>query len=139
VNTTQMSPANLPTGEKRKQAIEALYATAHWLLSRERPHDASDVFRAMGFFAPGDERAWLGLGTCHERMGQRSIALEIYGVGSALARSVRCEIARARALREEGRTEAAEEALDRAAALADERCEDEDEERKLVRDERRLQ
>ena len=137
MNATCLHPATLPTGEKRKHAIEALYATAHWLFSRERPHDASDVFRAMAFFAPADERAWLGLGTCHERMRQPSLALEIYGVGSALARSVRCEIARARALREAGRDDAADEALERAHDLANEN--DNDDERALVLQERRPQ
>ncbi len=137
MNTLTQRPGTFPTGERRKEAIEALYATAHWLFSRERPHDASDVFRAMALFAPGDERAWLGLGTCHEHMRQPAIALEIYGVGSALARSVRCEVARARALREAGREEAADEALERAATLAEER--DDDDDRELVRRERGVQ
>jgi hypothetical protein len=136
MNGMPLTPAIPPTGEKRKQAIEALYATAHWLFARERPYDASDVFRAMAFFAPGDERAWLGLGTCHEQMRQPSLALQIYGVGSAMARSVRCEIARSRALRAGGQDDAADQALERAAALADER--DDDEERALVRHERGL-
>jgi tetratricopeptide (TPR) repeat protein len=137
MNTMPLTPAVPPTGEKRKHAIEALYATAHWLFSRERHYDASDVFRAMAFFAPGDERAWLGLGTCHEQMRQTSLALQIYGVGSAMARSARCEIARARALRENGQDDAADQALERAGTLADEQ--DDDEVRALVRQERGLQ
>jgi tetratricopeptide (TPR) repeat protein len=137
MNTSPLAPANPPTGEKRRQAIEALYATAHWLLSRERPHDAADVFRAMAFFAPSDERAWLGLGTCHAKVGQPLLALEIFGTGAALARSVRCELARARALSEQGRDRDAENALDRAARLADEQ--DDDEARALVCHERRPQ
>src|SRR5580658_9087912 len=99
---THRAASAVPTGEKRKQAIEALHATAHWLVSRERAHDAADVFRAMAFFAPADERAWLGLGTCHLKMRQPGLALEIFGIGAALARSVRCEIARSRGLREAG-------------------------------------
>jgi tetratricopeptide (TPR) repeat protein len=134
MNTSHLAPAAPPTGEKRKQAIEALYATAHWLLSRERPHDAADVFRAMAFFAPADERAWLGLGTCHSKVGQPQLALEIFGTGAALARSVRCELARARALSEEGRDRDAEVALERAARMADEQ--DDDDARALVSRER---
>jgi tetratricopeptide (TPR) repeat protein len=129
-----MAPPSPPTGERRRQAIEALYATAHWLLSRERTHDASDVFRAMAFFAPADERAWLGLGSCHELMGQPNLALEIYGVGSALARSARCEVARSRTLRSTGREDAASEALERAESMAAEH--DDDAALALVRQER---
>jgi hypothetical protein len=125
----------LPTSERRTQAIEAMYATAHWLASQRRWHDASDVFRAMAFFAPSDERGWLGLGLCHESLGHGFLALQMYGVGFAMTRSVRCEIARARALRQAGRDDEAEVALERAAAAADEH--DNDDERTLVRIERR--
>jgi hypothetical protein len=133
--TMSLAPATPPTRENRKQAIEALYATAHWLLSRERVHDASDVFRAMAFFAPEDERVWIGLGSCHELLEQPNLALEIFGVGSALARSARCEIARSRVLRIEGRDEAADLALERAESIAEARGDDEG--RALVERERR--
>jgi len=44
------------------RAVEALYATGHWLLSQERIAQAIVVFRAMIHVAPHDERGWLALG-----------------------------------------------------------------------------
>ena len=101
-----------------KRAVETLYATAHWLLSEERPRDAACVLRAMVLTAPRDERGWLGLGACHEALGQPEIALEMYGTGRVFAQpSVRCEIARARIFRAMGRDDAADDALDTASEL----------------------
>ena len=66
-----------PTPEAtRARALDALYATGHWLLSRERVHDAASVFRGMAVLAPDDERAWLALGACHEALKQTELALE---------------------------------------------------------------
>ena len=80
--------------------VEAIYATGHWLLERDRSEDAAKVFRVMLHAAPGDERGWLGLGECHERIGQLRIALELYGAGSVAAGpSPRCHLARVRTLR----------------------------------------
>lgn len=107
--------------------VEAIYAAGHWLLSRERIADAAEVFRVMLRAAPRDERAWLGLGECHERISQPLIALELYGAGSvvagqATARSVRCFLARARLLSKVGRD--AEGALDAADAAAEQSGDD---------------
>jgi Tetratricopeptide repeat len=87
----------------RPSAVEAIYAAAHWLLARDRPADAAKVFRVMVQVVPRDERAWLGLGECHERVDQLRIAAELYAAGSVIAGrgqspSVRCLVARARAL-----------------------------------------
>jgi hypothetical protein len=103
------------------RAIEAIYAAAHWLLCRERVAEAATVFRLMLNAAPRDERSWLGLGECHERIAQPLIALELYSAGTvvagdARARSVRCFLARARVLSKIGRD--AEGALDSAEAAA---------------------
>ncbi len=110
----------LPT---RATTIEAVYATAHWLLARERAADAARVFRVMLGIAPRDERGWLGLGECHERIGQQRIAAELYGAGSVAAGgvhpvSVRCLVARARALAKLDRAADVETALDAAARAA---------------------
>ena len=79
----------------REDAIEAIYATGHWLLERERIEDAARVFRAMVHAEPRDERGWLGLGTCHERRDQLRIAAELYGTGGAIAEpAVRCRLRR---------------------------------------------
>jgi tetratricopeptide (TPR) repeat protein len=116
-------PASPPSASA---AIDALYATGHWLFSQERYRDASSVFRAMLACAPDDERGWLALGACHEKNGQPVLALELYGVGRVLAKpSGRCEVARSRVLRERDQTEQATEALDQAQKIADETGDDE--------------
>ncbi len=86
----------------RDAAVEAIYAAGHWLLVRERVAEAAKVFRLLLRAAPKDERGWLGLGECHERVTQPRVAIELYGAGSIAAgrngsTSVRCLLARARA------------------------------------------
>jgi hypothetical protein len=83
--------------------VEALYATGYELLAQERIANAASAFRTMLRIAPRDERAWLGVGECHERADQLRIAIELYGAGSVAAGenghpSVRCLLARARLL-----------------------------------------
>src|SRR5262245_28144211 len=95
-------------------AIEALYATAKWLLDQNRVIDAVNVFRAMLIAAPVDERAWLGLGASHEALGQPSIAADLYAYGATTCGGVRCHVARARVLRAVGRDADAEAALEAA-------------------------
>jgi tetratricopeptide (TPR) repeat protein len=117
-----VSPLALVPGAplaNRTRAAEALYATGHLLLGDDKPAHASGVFRAMALLAPTDERAWLGLGACHEAIGQDLVALEMYGTGRTLARTpVRAELARARQLRKLGRDDESERALERAETLA---------------------
>jgi hypothetical protein len=122
-----------PREPSRKSAIDAIYATAHWLLGRELTADAAKVFRTMILAAPRDERGWLGLGECHERIHQPRIAAELYGAGSVAAaptegtQSVRCLLARARVLvaldREADAAQAVQEAADAAEAQGDEELE----------------
>lgn len=95
-------------------AIEALYATAKWLLDQGRVADAIHVFRAMLVAVPVDERAWLGLGACHEALGQPAIAVRLYAYGAATCRGVRCHVATVRVLRHLGREGEAKLALDAA-------------------------
>ena len=117
-------------------AIEALYATGHWLYSQDRFSHAQSVFRALIHLAPGDERGWLALGACHEALDQHDIALELYvAAGSVVHTTPRCELARARILRRRGLVSEAREAVDEAARIADELRDDEL--RKLVAAERR--
>lgn len=103
------------------EAIEALYATGHWLLGQERFKDAAEVFRAMGTAQPDDERGWLGLGQAHEGAGHRVIAKEMYVTGITLARGARCAIALSRLLREFGHEQSAAEVIDFAESVATER------------------
>jgi tetratricopeptide (TPR) repeat protein len=112
-------PPGVPT-------VEAIYAAGHWLLSRERFADAAKVFRVMLHAAPADERSWLALGECHERIGQHRIALELYGTGAVLAgAAVRCHLARARALRVLDRDDEADAAMEKAEQVAAERDDEE--------------
>jgi tetratricopeptide (TPR) repeat protein len=101
-------------------AVEALYATAHWLHSQDRARDAACVFRAMVCVAPTDERGWLGLGASHEALEQPEVALEMYATGAAVARAARCEVARSRLFRSMGQRRDALEALESAQELLQE-------------------
>jgi Flp pilus assembly protein TadD len=100
-------------------AAEALYATGHWLYSRQRIGHAIVVFRALIHVAPQDERGWLALGACHESRDQKDLALELYAAAAVEANPApRCELARTRLLRAGGMLAEAAEALteaDRAA------------------------
>jgi tetratricopeptide (TPR) repeat protein len=107
-------------------AVEALYATGHWLFELSRYADAATVFRVLVRVAPKDERGWLALAYSHQAVGHDDIALEMLGAGRVLAAPApRCELARARALRALGRVEEADEALDSAADAAEESQDDE--------------
>ena len=111
-------------GRAPAAGIEGIYATGVRLLEQQREEEAANVFRTMLRMAPQDERAWLGLGECHFRMGQLEIALELYSMGAAEAEpTTRCRAARARALRALGRHEEADAAYN---ALGPERGEDDD-------------
>lgn len=89
---------------------EALYALAFKKLGQESFHDASALLRLMLHLAPKDERAWLGLGLCHERLGQLRVAGEIYAAGCAAAKpSGRCALACARVLDRQGQSDSADD------------------------------
>src|ERR1700730_1208133 len=125
-------PASIRGGARsdRPGPVEAVYATAHWLLARERAADAAKVFRVMLQIAPRDERGWLGLGECHERVDQLRIAAELYGAGSVIAGgtrsvSVRCLLARARMMSRLGRSAEIEWILDTAERAALEQADEE--------------
>jgi tetratricopeptide (TPR) repeat protein len=99
--------------------VEALYATGHRLLSRDRFADAACVYRVMLTYVPQDERGWLALGACHEGLGQIDLALQLYAAGRALARGGgRCDLARSRLFRVLGKIEEAEAAMLRARRRA---------------------
>jgi Flp pilus assembly protein TadD len=105
-----MNPSILP---------DALYTGALWMLERERPLDAAHFFRAMLLQTPTDERAWLGLGNCHEQIGQDEEAKELYVTGTVAAtRRVKCMIALSRLFRRNNDEDAADRILEEAADLA---------------------
>ena len=133
METTIQTPGITP-GRVTADALDALYATGHWLHSRERYRDAGAVFRVMVLCAPEEERGYLALGSCHEGLVQDAIALEIYAAATLTACAPRCHVARARLLRKNGFGDDAEEALDEAESIADER--DDEHLRALVANER---
>ncbi len=105
----------LPEGRAR----DALYAFAHTMLEADRLEQAVQAFRVLVRFAPTDERAWLGLGACHERLEQEDVAEELYGAGSIVAcpPSARCLLALARLARRRGDTQTALEHIEAASEI----------------------
>jgi hypothetical protein len=107
------------------EALDMLYSVGHQFITEDAPRSALPVFRLMLACAPTDERAWLGLGLCHELLDQEDIALEIFGSGTVAANPApRCHLARARILGAQGRSADAREAHDAARAIADDRNDD---------------
>lgn len=103
------------------RAIEAIYAIGHALLEQQRALEAVSVFRVMLRLVPTDERAWLGLASCHEEMDDLSIAAELYGAGYATAEppSASCLVALARLTRITGDTVMASECEAELLMIAD--------------------
>ena len=119
------------------ETIEKLYSVGFWLYEQGRYADAALAFRTMLRTAPHDERSWLALGACHEQINQFRIALELYGTGTAVVPgSVRCQIARARALKLLGRDLEVEDALDAASRVAADQ--DDEDLVRLVENERKI-
>ena len=115
-----------------QQACSTLYSAGHYLLERERIEDAAVLFRTMLLADAEDERGWLALGSCHERLEQDAMAEELYSAGVQIARSkVRCLVAVSRLFTRLG-DDRAEQALDTAVELATS-----EEEQELVDYERR--
>lgn len=111
--------------ETERQAVAALYATGHWLLSIDSSRAALDVFRTMILIAPSDDRGWLGLGEVHERLDGPELAAHLYAVACRAAPgSSRCHIARARVLAKLDLHVEAVAALDIAQAIAESRSDD---------------
>jgi len=103
----------------QEHAVEILYATGFRLHAQERYRDAAQVFHVMLQAAPADERGWLALADCHEKLGQRSVALELFSVGTVAAEPApRCMLSRFRLLYDLDRTQEADEAYNAALELA---------------------
>lgn len=104
----------------KQESADALYGVGHWLLEQERSEDAMHVFRTMLVLAPTDERAWLGLGACHENMNEPEKAARLYALAPrACAAPVRVAVALGRVLRKLDRDADADDAFATAAELAD--------------------
>lgn len=107
----------------RHDACNALYAAGHHMLERDRIDDAAVLFRTMLLADAEDERGWLALGACHERLEQDAMAEELYSAGAQIARTrVRCLLAVARLFRrlEDDRADEALEAASELASTTDE-------------------
>ncbi len=107
--------------------LESLYGVGHWLVANERHADALDVFRTMLLVDGTDARAWLGLGACHEALGETEKAVALYGLASSACgeRAARCTAAKARLLRARGDLTDARDAYELAVEQAD-RCHDDE-------------
>jgi tetratricopeptide (TPR) repeat protein len=107
------------------QTLDALYATGHWLMQQDRHRDALSLFRTMMLVDARDERGWLALAICHEKLDEIEKAIELcrLAVSACGPHAVRCTIARARLSRASGdhadAVEAYEQALRFAEALND--------------------
>ena len=111
---------DLGTGVLTGQVLEGLYAVAHTFFDMDRIQEATKAFRVMVRFAPTDERSWLGLGQCHDRLGQGDIACELYGAGSVVCSpSPRLLLALARSKRELGDASAADDHFEQALGLCE--------------------
>lgn len=109
-----------------QRRVEALYALAHGKLNRQEHHDAACLLRLMLHLAPSDERAWLGLGLCHEREGQLEMASQLYASGVLASEgSGRCALACARVLDQRGNDAEARELYEHAVAAFELRGEEE--------------
>ncbi len=116
--TAPMTLAPSASAGPSPAAIEALYATGHWLYTQQRYADAESVFRALVHLAEQDERGWLGLGATHEAEGRHDVAFHLYQAAASLTDAPRCDLARARILRQRGLEQEARETLDGVARLA---------------------
>jgi tetratricopeptide (TPR) repeat protein len=109
------------------QTLEALYATGHWLMQQERHGDAVSLFRTMLLVDARDERGWLALAICHEKLDEIDKAIELcrLAMSACGARAARCMVARARLLRGIGERGEALEAYEQALRCAEAANDDE--------------
>jgi tetratricopeptide (TPR) repeat protein len=130
-------PLGIKGRRSERHAVEILYATGFRLHAQERYRDAAQVFQVMLQAAPTDERGWLALADCHEKLGQRYIALELFSAGTVAATPApRCMLSRFRLLYDFDRSEEADDAYEAALQLA--AAADDEELTKLVQNERRV-
>ncbi len=101
--------------------LEALYAAGHWLVEQDRPRQAISLFRTMLLVDARDERGWLALATCHEKLDEpeKALALCQLALSACDGKAVRCTIARARLHRTLGDREEALAAYGEAARIAE--------------------
>jgi tetratricopeptide (TPR) repeat protein len=106
-------------------AADSLYAIGYEMYAVDRWRDAADVFRAMVLLWPLDERGWLGLGRCHDSVGEQPVALELLSLATvAIPRSVRARLALAGILRDQARHDDADRLVDDAERLANDADQD---------------
>jgi tetratricopeptide (TPR) repeat protein len=114
-----MDAFSCKSGDAAQRAIEGLYQEGFLLHTDERYAEAAAHFRAMLRAAPTDERGWLALGDCHEKLGQLRVALELYSAGTIAAEPApRCLLSRFRVLYDMNRPTDAERAYDQALEIA---------------------
>lgn len=108
------------------RAAETFYAAARWHMEHGDHRRAVSILQGVTMMQPNVERTWLALGQCHEVMGQPAIALQLYLVGSRVAKNaVRCLLAAATLCRAQENDERAVEFEQLARARAEESADDE--------------
>ena len=109
------------------QTLDALYAVGHRLVALDRARDAISLFRTMLLVDARDERGWLALATCHEKLDEpeKAIALCLLASSACDDKAVRCAVARARLLLTLGEAEESRTAYADAARMAESLADDE--------------
>lgn len=101
---------------------EQCYASAYQALEDGDDRVAQRFFLLMALCAPRDERAWVGLGVCHEREGSSRLlprTAAVYTIGARLVgESAWLQLGRGRALAKLGRYHDALIAFDAAEDAA---------------------
>ncbi|MCU0691928.1 MAG: hypothetical protein MUF54_11040 [Polyangiaceae bacterium] len=100
--------------------VERCYATAYRALEEGDAHRAMKLFGIMAVLAPRDERAWIGLGTSNEKIGNHERAAGVYHIGASMTGgSGWCEFGRGRALKRLRLAKHAARAFAHAESLTD--------------------
>ena len=121
-----------PPRQTEELAVESLYTMAYQLFEGGRYDEALKLFRLVMQLRPEDERGWLGAGVCHESLGQWHIAVNMYAAAIVTTgKSVRCALSYHRVLKQLGKDEQAEQALERALQWAEQG--DDEQDLRLVR------
>lgn len=109
------------------QTLDALYAVGHRLVAQDRARDAISLFRTMLLVDARDERGWLALATCHEKLDEpeKAIALCLLASSACEGKALRCAVARARLLNAIGEQEESRLAYVDAARMAESLADDE--------------
>lgn len=103
------------------QTLDALYAIGHRLIGQDRCRDALSLFHTMLLVEPRDERGWLALASCHEKLDEPEKAIALCELASSACegKALRCAVALARLHKTRGDDDEAAATYEEAARIAD--------------------